>query len=77
MGTFLIPDENNSFKELLSDDIFIDKTDFIAEIAGRIDRPNKLVAFTKPRRFGKTVTADMLSSFFSRGANAGSLFDNR
>ncbi len=77
MGTFLIPDENNSFKELLSDDIFIDKTDFIAEIAGRIDRPNKLVAFTKPRRFGKTVTADMLSSFFSRGANAGSLFENR
>ncbi len=60
MGIFLNPNENNSFKDLLKDDLFIDKTDFIAEIAGRIDKPNKLVAFAKPRRFGKTVTACML-----------------
>ena len=74
MGIFLNPNEKNSFKDLYEYDLFVDKTDFIAEIASRIDKPNKLVAFTKPRRFGKTVTAYMLASFFSKGASSKSLF---
>ena len=75
MGIILNPNEKNSFKDLHEYDLFVDKTDFIAEIASRIDKPNKLVAFTKPRRFGKTVTACMLASFFSKGASSKSLFE--
>lgn len=34
----------------------------------------KLVAFTRPRRFGKTITAQMLASFFSKGMASKNVF---
>ena len=78
MGTFLNPGGNNVFTELVAEQnsgIFVDKTDFIGKTVDRMDAGDfKLIAFTKPRRFGKTVTAHMLASYFSRGADSKALF---
>ncbi len=35
---------------------------------------NNLIAFTKPRRFGKTVTAQMLACYYSKGSDCKDVF---
>ncbi|WP_406037064.1 AAA family ATPase [Succinimonas sp.] len=78
MGTFVNPGSNNPFTELAAKQdswIFVDKTDFIGETIDRLDAGDlKLIAFTKPRRFGKTVTAHMLASYYSKGADCKTVF---
>lgn len=41
---------------------FVDKTDFIRQL---IDGHSAVTLFTRPRRFGKTLTLSMLEYFFS------------
>ena len=65
MGNILNPVEGNSFVDLAvfkNEDIFVDKTDFIAKMSEHINKNKRQLAVTRPRRFGKTVTADMLFS---------------
>ena len=45
---------------------YVDKTLFIKEI---IDKKGKVNLFTRPRRFGKTLTLDMLRCFFEEGSD--------
>ena len=42
---------------------YVDKTLFIKEL---IDTRGKVTLFTRPRRFGKTLTLSMLQTFFER-----------
>ena len=54
---------NQSFEEIVSNDCFyIDKTKFISEWWNKRE-PVTLI--TRPRRFGKTLTLDMVERFFS------------
>lgn len=39
-------------------------------------RSNKFICITRPRRFGKTVVASMIASFFSKGITSRDLFQN-
>lgn len=50
---------------------YVDKTMFISELLENWGEAN---LFTRPRRFGKTLTLDMLKSFFEIGCNR-ALFD--
>ncbi|MDO4340495.1 MAG: AAA family ATPase [Eubacteriales bacterium] len=50
---------------------YVDKTMFIAELLQNMGKVN---LFTRPRRFGKTLTMDMLKCFFEIGTD-GKLFD--
>ena len=69
MGGILNPVSGNSFVDLVSfrnKAVFADKTDFIAKISANINRNRRLFAVTRPRRFGKTVTAHMLLAYYSK-----------
>ena len=81
MGIFLNPkadnDSNNQFLKVFKNRVnglFVDKTDFINETLDRFDMDNNLIAFTRPRRFGKTVTAHMLACYYSKGADCKAVF---
>ena len=77
MGNILNPSENNSFIKLVNSKkyLFVDKTDFIEHINERINEDNCFLAITRPRRFGKTVTAHMLSAYYSKGYAGKNIFD--
>ncbi len=45
---------------------YVDKTLFIKEL---IDKKGEVNLFTRPRRFGKTLTLDMLRCFFEEGSD--------
>jgi len=60
------------FNKIRSNDYYyVDKTLFIKEL---IDKKGEVNLFTRPRRFGKTLTLDMLRCFFEEGQDP-SLFE--
>nr|WP_245539383.1 AAA family ATPase [Succinimonas amylolytica] len=68
----------NSFETLVNfkdKDIFVDKTDFIEKMSAKINADKRFFAVTRPRRFGKTVTAHMLLAYYSKGYIGTKIFD--
>ena len=49
---------------------FVDKSQMLEELFPLIKNGNNQICITRPRRFGKTVMANMISSFFSKGCDA-------
>ena len=65
----------SSYKEVSSECYYVDKTLVIKDI---IDEHSKVMLFTRPRRFGKSLTMDMLKTFFEKTDEDTSIyFSNR
>jgi hypothetical protein len=56
--------------------VFVDKTDFIEKTNALFNTDGNLIAVTRPRRFGKTVTAHMLSAYYSKGYAGQEIFND-
>ncbi|MDO5550510.1 MAG: AAA family ATPase [Lachnospiraceae bacterium] len=55
---------------------FVDKTRMIAELIPLVEQGGNCICVTRPRRFGKTMAADMIASYFSRGMDSADIFDS-
>ena len=78
MGIILNPTIENSFVSLANRKdryLFVDKSDFIEITNKRLNEDDRFMAVTRPRRFGKTVTAHMLLAYYSRGYADKKIFD--
>lgn len=53
---------------------FIDKSLLLEELFPLVEEGSHYLCVTRPRRFGKTVMANMISSFFSKGHSADDVF---
>ncbi|MFG6368706.1 MAG: ATP-binding protein [Lachnospiraceae bacterium] len=65
---------NAKFAELVTSKYFVDKTELINKLLEK-DRTEKFICNSRARRFGKSVTADMLVAYFSKGADSKALFE--
>jgi len=75
MGLYLNPDDEKLKTEIISD-TYVDKSGIISVLSPLIGlEDRKYVCISRPRRFGKTWTADMLRAYYSRGADSKKLFD--
>lgn len=75
MGSFLnstAPYEN--YIEIVNSPFFVDKSLILAEIINLIGTPSKYICVTRPRRFGKTVMANMIGAFFCRNEVSRKIF---
>lgn len=61
MGRFLNPDYS-AFETALNSEIYIDKTGLLAYTNKVINTKQAFICNSRPRRFGKSVTADMLTA---------------
>ena len=73
MGIYLNPG-NDNFKGTLRSDIYVDKTMMIDVINHFIDKENKYICISRPRRFGKTIAGNMLAAYYSKGCASADLF---
>ena len=64
------------FEETRNSEIYVDKSLLIEKISKCIRTKNKYVCITRPRRFGKTTNANMLSAYFTKNTDTHSLFDD-
>lgn len=72
MGRFLNKG-NQKFARFVKGKYFVDKTEIIHRLLEK-DEDEKFICNSRARRFGKSVTADMLVAYFSRGADSAELF---
>ena len=73
MGTYVNPG-NAAFREAINSKIYIDKTELIAYTNSVLNTKQKNICVSRPRRFGKSMAADMLAAYYSRGCNSAELF---
>lgn len=66
-----------SFRMAINDKIYTDKTMMIKNITEHIGIEKRFICITRPRRFGKSMNANMLAAFYSKGADASDLFSDR
>lgn len=74
MGIFVNPN-NNAFQVALNSEIYIDKTELLSYTNKVIDTKERLICNTRPRRFGKSTTADMLAAYYSKGCDSQEIFE--
>ena len=63
------------FARTIRSKIYIDKTGMLRYTNSVIDTENSYLCLSRPRRFGKSITAAMLSAYYGRGENAKEIFD--
>ncbi len=73
MGIYLNP-KNKAFWESTRSKIYVDKTNLIAHTNEFINTREKYVCVSRPRRFGKSMTIEMLAAYYSRGCDSADLF---
>ncbi|MGN0631715.1 MAG: AAA family ATPase, partial [Ruminococcus sp.] len=75
MGIYLNPD-NTDYQEALNSEIYVDKTKFIEYTNSVLRTSQKYICVSRPRRFGKSMAANMLTAYYSHGCDSGELFQN-
>jgi hypothetical protein len=64
MGIYLNP-SNKNFQDALNSQIYVDKSELICYTNKVINSLQKFICVSRPRRFGKSVTANMLASYYN------------
>jgi hypothetical protein len=73
MGRFVNPD-NSAFGVALNSEIYVDKTDLIEYTNSVLGTKQGYICNSRPRRFGKSITADMLTAYYSKGCDSQEMF---
>ncbi len=76
MGIYVNPG-NTAFKEAINSMIYVDKSELIAYTNSVLNTKQKNICVSRPRRFGKSMAADMLIAYYSKGCDSGALFAGR
>ena len=73
MGSYLNPG-SASFRNSLRSKIYVDKSELIARTNELICTEQRYVCVSRPRRFGKSMAANMLASYYEKEENSDDLF---
>ena len=73
MGLFVNPD-NSAFQKTLNSLIYVDKTKLIEYTNTVLNTDNAFICNSRPRRFGKSITANMLTAYYSKGCDSEAMF---
>lgn len=66
---------NIAFQFSLNSEIYVDKSMLISYTNKLINTRERFVCVSRPRRFGKTMAADMLVAYYSIGCSSGDMFN--
>ena len=66
MGTYLNPGYAK-FKKTLDSEIYVDKTEMIVYLNTIVNTEQCYVSVSRPRRFGKSIAANMLCAYYGKG----------
>ena len=76
MGQFLNSKEPyDKFRTVMNGTYFVDKSEILEELIPALQQEQRFFCITRPRRFGKTVMANMIAAFFEK-SDEKSLFSN-
>ena len=64
------------YKKISETTYFVDKSLILNDIFGCMEEETQYICITRPRRFGKTIMANMLGAFFGKVWDASQIFDH-
>lgn len=73
MGSYLNP-SSKGFQDSLRSAIYVDKSLLIARMNQVLNTQQRFVCVSRPRRFGKSMAADMLAAYYGCGEDTTPLF---
>ncbi|WP_370823991.1 AAA family ATPase [Clostridium sp.] len=73
MGIFVNPD-NAAFQSALNARIYVDKSGLIQYTNSVLASTDAFICNSRPRRFGKSITANMLTAYYSKGCDSEKMF---
>lgn len=73
MGIYLNPG-NEAFAEALNSQIYVDKTGLLSYTNQVLGTKQKFICISRPRRFGKSMAAEMLAAYYGMGIDSEELF---
>ena len=76
MGTYLNPG-SQSYQMTVNSKIYIDKTEMLQYLNSLVNTQQRFVSVSRPRRFGKSIAADMICAYYDREAKSRELFEKR
>ena len=75
MGIYLNPGSGR-FTESLSSRIYVDKSEMLSFTNAMAGTEQKFICISRPRRFGKSMAANMLAAYYQCGIDTRELFQN-
>ena len=75
MGIYINP-PITIFNKLATSDHFVDKSKIIELTNSVLSSDKKYICISRPRRFGKTLTAKMLCAYYEQGVDNSNIFNN-
>ena len=75
MGIYLNPGSER-FQQSLRSEIYIDKSLLIEQVNRKVRTQQQFLCVSRPRRFGKSMAADMLAAYYGSGEDTSCWFDN-
>jgi len=75
MGDYVNPGVRK-FQISLNSEIYVDKSNLIAKTNALVDTRQRFICISRPRRFGKTMAAEMLAAYYGGGDDAHPLFES-
>lgn len=75
MGYYLNPEDIiDIYRRETVKPYFVDKTEMLNELIPLVEQQGSYISVTRPRRFGKSVVAAMIGSFFGKGVDSSEVF---
>lgn len=74
MGMFVNPD-NSAFQAALNAQIYVDKSSLLVYTNRVLASTDAFICNSRPRRFGKSITANMLAAYYSKGCDSSKMFE--
>ena len=74
---YIFKSRKRSFSEAVHSQIYVDKTELISYTNNVLATNQKNICVSRPRRFGKSITANMLAAYYSKGCQSDTLFKDR
>ena len=74
MGIYFNPNHTDFYNAVNHSQIYVDKTELIQYTNSVLFGEQKYICVSRPRRFGKSMAANMLTAYYSRGCDSRKLF---
>ena len=75
MGTYVNPGTRNMEIDI-DYDFYVDKSMLIKVLNDKLNKIDRFICVSRPRRFGKTMAANMIAAYYSKGCDSHEIFSD-
>ena len=75
MGTYVNPGTKNMEIDI-DYDLYVDKSMLIKVLNNKVNKKDRFICVSRPRRFGKTMAANMIAAYYSKGCDSHEIFSS-